>query len=316
MLPIIRRRRYPLLPSDSSETSSVEPQGVGLSSASSQNVPSPSPAPSTSIESDHPPKTENRSDFGQFWTDSVPTTCALGSTATKLGEGGADCAQDQSDPIPQPSTLPSQPIWSFQPNEPAADYQLFAAWLQLPAPRHLRQAAATLGCSLYRLRQLSRRHDWTTRADEFERHRASAASLALDQLVSNETTCWKERVLRFRIQEWLLHEEMLQTASNIVRQLQKHPRRASLNDLVNLINLASALGRRACGMPLDLGAGTESESPPSYPDFEAALRKIYGTTDFCKPAVSPESSFGDNHQPGADKNPDLQIAQKGNWVAY
>jgi len=285
MLPIIRRRRYPLLPSDSSETSSVEPQGVGLSSASSQNVPSPSPAPSTSIESDHPPKTENRSDFGQFWTDFLPPPCALGPTATKLGEGGADFAQNQSDPIPQPSnspqpsTLPSQPIWSFQPDEPAADYQLFAAWLQLPAPRHLRKTTDALGCSLYRLRQLSARHNWKTRAAAFEHHRANAASLALNQLVRDETSNWKERVQRFRIQEWLLHEEMLQTASDIVRQLQKHPRCASLNDLVNIINLAFVLGRRACGMPLDAAAAAEFEPPASNPDFEAALHKIYGPSE-------------------------------------
>jgi len=294
MLPIIRRCRYPLLPSDSSETSSVEPHGVGLSSASSQNVPGPSPAPSTSIESDHPPKTENRTDFGQFWTDSVPAPCTLGPAAMKPGEGGADFAQNQSVPIPQPSnspqpsTLPSQPIWSFQPNEPAADYQLFAAWLQLPAPRHLRKAAAPLGCSLYRLRQLSARHNWKTRAAAFEYHRASAASLALNQLVCDETSNWKARAQRFRIQEWLLHEEILQVATETVRQLQKHPRRASLNDLVNTINLASVLGRRACGMPLDSGAGAEFEPPASNPDFEAALRKIYGPSDACKPAVSPE----------------------------
>jgi len=41
-------------------------------------------------------------------------------------------------------------------------------------------------------------------------------------------------------------------------------------------------------MPLDSGAGAEFEPPASYPDFEAALRKIYGANDACKPAVSPE----------------------------
>jgi len=74
-----------------------------------------------------------------------------------------------------------------------------------------------------------------------------------------------------------------------------------------MINLASVLGRRACGMPLDAAAAAESEPPSSYPDVEAALRKIYGTTNSGKPAVSPDSSFGDKHPPGADANPGLQI---------
>ena len=74
-----------------------------------------------------------------------------------------------------------------------------------------------------------------------------------------------------------------------------------------MINLASVLGRRACGMPLDAGAGAEFEPPTSNPDFEAALRKIYGTTNSGEPAVSPDSSFGDKHPPGTDANPDMQI---------
>jgi hypothetical protein len=105
---------------------------------------------------------------------------------------------------------------------------------------------------------------------------------------SAESSNWKERVQRFRIQEWLLHEEMLQVATETVRQFQKHPRRASLNDLVNIFNLPSVLGRRACGIPLVAAAAAEFEPPASNPDFEAALRKIYGANDACKPAVSPE----------------------------
>jgi len=90
---------------------------LGIATAISGSAPASPPEPE---------KTENRSDSGQFRSDSI-----------------------------QNSSRNSHPPWSLQRNEPAIDYLLFAAWLQLPAPRHLRKAVATLGCSLHRLRQLS-----------------------------------------------------------------------------------------------------------------------------------------------------------------
>jgi hypothetical protein len=192
-------------------------------------------------------KTENRSDFGQKRTDSMPKN--------------------------------TQPMWSLQPNEPAADYQLFAAWLQLPAPRGFTKTASALGCSLHRLRRLSARHNWKARAAAFDNHRANAASRALDQLLRDETSSWKERAERFRLQEWLLHEQMLQAASDAAREIQKRPRLASLNDIVKLYDLAFALGRRACGMPLEPPAVPEFEPPFSHPDVQTALDRIYGPSD-------------------------------------
>jgi hypothetical protein len=186
------------------------------------------------------------------------------------------------------SALNPQPLWSLQPDEPAVDYQLFAAGLQLPAPRGFAQTAATLGCSVHRLRRLSARHNWKTRAAAFDNHRANVASLALDQLLRDETSSWKERVERLRLQEWLLHEEMIQAATDAARELRKRPRLASLRDIAKLFDLASILGRRACGMPLTPRAADEFEQPVSRPEVQAALAKIYGSSDCCGP--SPASA--------------------------
>ena len=271
MLPIIRRIRRPLLPSDSPEPASAGL--VGISPASSGSV----PAPSASTEPAHPEKIEKRSDFGQFWSDSMPGTPLDG----RAGSTNA----------PSPfGTLNPQHPWSLQPNEPPADYQIFVAWLQLPVPRRFRKAAVPVGYSLHRLRQLSARHNWKTRAAAFDHYRANAASLALDQLVRDETANWKERAQRFRLQEWQLHEDMLEATSEAIRQLRKHPARISLNDLVKLYDLASILGRRACGMPLEPAVAAESNPPSSYLDFEAAPRKVYGPDNSSKPAVSLEQS--------------------------
>jgi hypothetical protein len=224
MLPNIPCVRHPLLLADSLST---DPGVLGVAPAFSGCPPASPP------ESE---KTENRSDSGQFRSDSIQNS--------------------------HPSTPRSQPLWSLQPDEPALAYQLFAAWLQLPAPRHLRKAAATLGCSLHRLRQLSARNHWKTRAAAFDQHRANAANLSLDQLVRDETLNWKERAQRFRDQEWLLHEEMLEAARLAVHQFQRHPGRASLSEIVALYELASLFGHRACGKPFDpAGAGGAARKP-------------------------------------------------------
>ena len=176
-------------------------------------------------------------------------------------------------------------LWQRQPNEPAADYQLFTGWLELPAPRRFSRTAATLGCSVYRLRRLAARHNWRSRAAAFDNHRADASSRALDQLLQQETLDWKKRTEQFRLQEWALHEEMLQAAWAAAREVRKHPNRVSLHGLVKLYELASTLGRRAVGLPLDyVPPKTEPRAPD--PDFEEALQKVYGSPP--EPADCPD----------------------------
>ncbi len=243
--------RKPMLHSEPPQSGNVQP-GTDVPTATSSSVPRPRTAPSTAA-SDRS-KIENRSDFGQFWTGFVPNSSSEGAASS------------------EPQTL-----WSPQPGEPPADYQLFAAWLQLTPPRRSRNAAAALGCSVHRLRRLCARYRWKTRAAAFDRRRASSVALALDQLLRDETSDWRGRAERFRLQEWLLHEQMLQAASDAIAQLRKHPRRASLSDIVKLHELAFALGRRACGMPLDPPPAARPEPPPRRPDVQAALRKIYGS---------------------------------------
>jgi hypothetical protein len=287
MLPIVRRIRRPLLPSDPPKTAPVPQSSAVVPPASPQSAPALSPAPSEgragspSTPRSDSPNTENRSDFGQKWSDSIPSPP---SDSRAYSPGTPSTLETFNH---QPSTLNPQHAWSFHPDELAADYQIFTAWLQLSAPRRFAKAATALGCSVYRLRRLSARHNWKTRAAAFDNHRANAASLALDQLLRDEVLDWKERAERFRLQEWLLHEEMLQAASEAVRELRKHPGRASLNDIVKVIDLAFILGRTACGMPLEPAKPAEFEPPFSQPDIEAALNKIYGQNDPSESAASP-----------------------------
>jgi hypothetical protein len=218
------------------------PDGREILGAGAQ-LPAPSPA--------SPPQTEIRSDSGQFRSDSVGQKSQLSAPH------------------------PEHP-WSRQTGESATDYQLFAAWLQLSAARRFTKTAAALGSSVHRLRRLSALYRWKNRAAAFDEHRASACSVVLDEVILKEAQDFRSRAECFRVQEWLLHEKILQAASDVLHELQKHPNRANLQDLVKLIDLAFVLGRRACGAPLDRAEQATLEPPSGYPDSKARLIKIYG----------------------------------------
>jgi len=272
MLRVIRRHRQPLLPADSPEAAS---QPTSLVAAEDATLDPPSASNDQRLASNHPfpmprpPEVANRSDFGQFWSDFLPPQS---STLPPAGRGAGD----------------PPPLWSRQPGEPAADYQLFAAWLQLPAPRPFAKSAIALGCSAHRLHRMAARHHWRTRDAAFDHHRADAGSAALDQLLRDEQLDWRERAHRFRLQEWRLHEQMMEAARVAVREFGKHPGRANLAELARLIDLGSVLGRRASGMPVD--PADAGPTPPLHPiEVEAALRKVYGSDAEvdARPALSP-----------------------------
>jgi hypothetical protein len=112
MLPIIRRRRQPMLPSDPPETVSVVQRYAGLPPASSSSSPAPSSA--SLVEQSDRPKSENRTDFGQKRTDSVPAPRDLGFVVPKRLENRSDFGQKRTDSIPSTPTGP-QPSTFYNP---------------------------------------------------------------------------------------------------------------------------------------------------------------------------------------------------------
>jgi hypothetical protein len=186
-------------------------------------------------------------------------------------------------PTAPPDTPPR--LWDRQPGESARDYLDFVAWLECPVRRPMRAAAARLNVSARRLRTLSARHRWRARALACDEHRAETARTVLEQHSQDAARSLEDRAQLFREQEWLLHEAMLEQARAALRGIRITRRRIpSLHSIARLLELASVLGRRACGLPVD---GECVKRPPSLPssDFEDAIQKIYG-----EPANGPEEA--------------------------
>jgi len=294
MLPMIRRIRRPLLPCDPADGHVTENQQDcnsqvrGLPSANEaltpQNCPAdpqePKKLASQSLEF------EKRSDFGQFRSDSPnPASQVNPGSNSVVHNSGEQSAENNS----QPSTPAerSRFTWSRQSSESAADFQLFAAWLQLPAPRSYRKASAALGSSVHRLRRVGAHNQWQPRTAAFDEFRANTVSQALTEIVDSEIADWKARAEKFRLQEWSLHEQMIESALAISAELKRRPTRARLSDVAKLFELASTLGRRSCGLPLE-NDSPEAAPIPIRPDVESALAKIYGDGPEFTPEPSPK----------------------------
>jgi hypothetical protein len=89
---------------------------------------------------------------------------------------------------------------------------------------------------------------------------------------------WNKEAELLRLEEWALCKDILRAARSAAADMQMHPRRVSLSQIANVLLLASKLGRRACGMPID---GTPTPLDPPAPRFlnaqiEEALNRIYG----------------------------------------
>ena len=183
-------------------------------------------------------------------------------------------------------TAPAR-LWDRQPGESARDYLDFVAWLQSPVRRPLRAAAVNLKLTASRLRTLSARHHWRGRAFAYDEFRANSTQAMLDRVLQSETCSLAERAEVFREQEWALHELMVEQARAALRATRITRRRVpSLHAIARLLELASFLGRRSCGLPPE-GAPAQKPETSNSPEFEAAIRRIYGEpqNDSAAPAV-------------------------------
>ena len=200
MYPIIRRKRYPMIPPAmptgaqkpcpsvnpwlNSSSASFDSRAVKIHTDFVQFSPAtPIPQPSTSnhqppknqpltkqtpSSSSPPPTSEVHADSVQFRSVlSQKRSDSFNSLPPELN--GAQ--PDQGLP---PGPLSPPHLWSRQPDEPATDYQLFAAWLEFqnipvraPCPRSPDSsscppslAAVPLGCRSTRLTNHRRRRNW------------------------------------------------------------------------------------------------------------------------------------------------------------
>jgi hypothetical protein len=85
---------------------------------------------------------------------------------------------------------------------------------------------------------------------------------------------WPSRQQELREAEWDLHKRLLRNSIKALDAQQNNPSKGSSAEIERLAELASALGRRACGMDDPVSA-----IPPVPYDYLAEVDRIYGQLD-------------------------------------
>jgi hypothetical protein len=84
---------------------------------------------------------------------------------------------------------------------------------------------------------------------------------------------WIARRQEVRAAEWALHHELIAAARTALANFQDNAHKISVQDITRLIELASRLGRLACGME----AGQLDPATPAVRiEIAAALKRVYG----------------------------------------
>jgi hypothetical protein len=98
----------------------------------------------------------------------------------------------------------------------------------------------------------------------------------IQNLLHQQTLTLQERVELFRQQEWALHETMIARALEALQAFRVSRRYLpSLRDVALLGELASTLGRRACGMA-DNEPVVSADERRYNREWEAAIERVYG----------------------------------------
>ena len=165
-----------------------------------------------------------------------------------------------------------------QPKESARAFAAFSLYLSLGPERSTRTVAAKLAKSEQLIRRWCARHDWPARVTAHAGHLAAVEREAAEALVRGKAAEWVKREEELRTQEWETRAEAVELAREAISRWKNTPNRCgSLEGIARLLDLASTLGHRATGTPMERVEVTGEDGGPIRVEFEAALRKVYGS---------------------------------------
>lgn len=101
---------------------------------------------------------------------------------------------------------------------------------------------------------------------------------------------WIARRQDVRAAEWALHHEVLAAARTALVNFQENAHKTTVQDITRLIELASRLGRLACGME---SGQLDPATPTVRIEIADALKRVYGqpieilAEQVKQPALSP-----------------------------
>lgn len=164
-----------------------------------------------------------------------------------------------------------------QPKESNKAFAAFAMYLSQGVDRSTTTVAAKLARSEQLIRRWSARWRWTERVSAYATHLAQVEREATEALARVKSAEWLTRQQELREREWKMHEKCLAAAERALTAFMEREKvYANLADIARILEVASKLGRLACGMATDKTEITGEDGGPIQVELSAALNKIYG----------------------------------------
>jgi hypothetical protein len=164
-----------------------------------------------------------------------------------------------------------------QPRESSKAFAAFSLYLSFGPQRSLAAVGRKLGKSKVVIERWSSKFDWVTRVQTHAAHMAVVEREATEALARANAPEWEKRKQEIRQEEWELHAECIRAGKEALKRFYEKGKGATLGDIARILELASKLGRLASGLATDKTEITGEGGGPVLVEFEAAVRKIYGT---------------------------------------
>lgn len=180
-----------------------------------------------------------------------------------------------------------------QPKESNKAFTAFTIYLSLGDRRSTRVVAERLSRSDQLIRRWSAKWDWMEHVRAYAAHLATVEREACEALVRSNAARWLQRQQQIRERDWTLHEKATAACERSLNKFtERDDAEVTLSDIARLLEVASKLGRMACGLPTDKTELTGEDGGPLRVEVCAALDKIYGPAvdvecQLVKPALPP-----------------------------
>ena len=173
-------------------------------------------------------------------------------------------------------------VFEQQPRESAKAFAAFSEYLAMGPQRSLARLSHNLGRNKALMKRWSSRFHWQERVQAHAAHLAEAERQATESAVQSKAADWLARQTEQREEEWRVRGELLE-ASREALKLWKQDGAVSLQGIARMLELASKLGRLACGMPTDRTEAEQEVTAKIDVEWEMALKRVYGQPSPAQP---------------------------------
>jgi hypothetical protein len=167
--------------------------------------------------------------------------------------------------------------WDRLKGETGKAFTAFQRYLAHGAKRSTDTVAHELSKSSEMICRWCRKYDWVNRAAAYDGHYEIIRREAVEAVTKSMAMDWVKRQEQHRQDEWEYRNKLVELARVAIERWMNDARRTgSLEGIARILEMASKLGRLSTGMPTDHTEVTGQVNHSLDPEWELAMKKVYG----------------------------------------